>query len=212
MSGVQDVQSRIAMLQGRFAGVAAGRGGGRVGHGMEAALAAASAAVPGAPAGVSDVASAASVRSVTTTAPAAAPSGAWASRLPADGQPYAASIEAAAARHGLDPSLLGALVWTESSFDAGAVSPAGAIGLGQLMPGTAAELGVDPTDPEANVDGAARYLRQQLDRFGDTRLALAAYNAGPGRVAAAGGVPAIPETTNYVARVTQRAALLGGTA
>lgn len=208
MSGVQDVQTRIAMLQGRFAGATAVRGGGRVGHGMEEALAAASAASPGA----TVVTAAASVPAPTTTPQVTAPGSAWTGRLPADGQPYAASIEAAATRHGLEPSLLGALVWTESSFDASAVSPAGAIGLGQLMPGTAAELGVDPTDPEANVDGAARYLRQQLDRFGDTRLALAAYNAGPGRVAAAGGVPDIPETTNYVARVTQRAALLGGTA
>ena len=208
MSGVQDVQTRIAMLQGRFAGATAVRGGGRVGPGMEEALAAASAASPGA----TVVTAAASVPAPTTTPQVTAPGSAWTGRLPAYGWPSAASIEAAATRHGLEPSLLGALVWTESSFDASAVSPAGAIGLGQLMPGTAAELGVDPTDPEANVDGAARYLRQQLDRFGDTRLALAAYNAGPGRVAAAGGVPDIPETTNYVARVTQRAALRGGTA
>jgi soluble lytic murein transglycosylase-like protein len=113
-------------------------------------------------------------------------------------------------RDGRDACRLGALVWTESDFDPQARSRSGAIGLGQLMPGTAAELGVNPNDPEQNLDGAARYLRQQIDRFGDTRLALAAYNAGPGRVASAGGVPAITETQNYVARVTARAGTLGG--
>ena len=200
MSTVTDVQARISMLQGRFAGLAA-RGGGRVGAGMEEALAAATRA--SAPSGRLTTAS----TDLTLTAGSG-----WAARLPAAGQAHAGTIEGAAARHGVDPALLGALVWTESSFDPGAVSPAGAIGLGQLLPGTAAELGVDPRDPEANVDGAARYLRQQLDRFGDTRLALAAYNAGPGRVAAAGGVPDIPETTAYVARVTERAAHLGGRA
>jgi hypothetical protein len=77
-------------------------------------------------------------------------------------------------------------------------SSAGAIGPAQLMPGTAAELGVDPYDINANLLGGARYLRQQLDTFGDPALALAAYNAGPGRVWQAGGVPNIEETQNYV--------------
>ena len=81
----------------------------------------------------------------------------------------------------------------------------GARGLAQLMPGTARELGVNPDDPLANLEGGARYLRQQLDRFdGDIEKALAAYNAGPGRVAQAGGVPRIRETQNYVAAVMGR--------
>jgi soluble lytic murein transglycosylase-like protein len=80
-------------------------------------------------------------------------------------------------------------------------SHAGAIGLAQLMPGTAAGLGVDPTDPLQNLQGGARYLREQLDRFGTPELALAAYNAGPNRVAQAGGIPRITETQTYVRRV-----------
>src|SRR5690606_27001869 len=86
-----------------------------------------------------------------------------------------------------------------------AVSPAGAVGLGQLMPATAESLGVDPADPEQNLDGAARLLRSLIDRYGgDTSAALAAYNAGPRRVDEAGGVPAIAEPQAFVARVTER--------
>ena len=85
------------------------------------------------------------------------------------------------------------------------MSPKGAQGLAQLMPGTARELGVDPADPFANLEGGARYLRAQLDRFdGDVEKALAAYNAGPGRVEAAGGIPRIRETQHYVAAVMGR--------
>lgn len=119
-------------------------------------------------------------------------------------------IETAAARYGLDPNLLTALVWTESAFRPDAVSPAGAIGLGQLMPGTAAGMGVDPHDPVQNLDGAARYLREQLDRFGSVDLALAAYNAGPGRVMQSGGVPNIAETQAYVRIVSNRFESLRG--
>lgn len=133
---------------------------------------------------------------------AADPEGEWASRLPEAGQPWAGPIEQAAAAHGVDPRLLAALVWQESGFDPDARSGAGAIGLAQLMPGTAAELGVDPYDPAQNLAGGARYLRAQLDRFGDIDLALAAYNAGPGKVAAAGGVPAIEQTRDYVVAVS----------
>ena len=95
------------------------------------------------------------------------------------------------------------LVRAESAFDPRAVSPKGAQGLGQLMPATARELGVaDPFDPEQNLDGAARYLCDQLARFGDARLALAAYNAGPHRVVEHGGVPPFRETRAYVAKIT----------
>ncbi|WP_299821305.1 lytic transglycosylase domain-containing protein [uncultured Jannaschia sp.] len=99
------------------------------------------------------------------------------------------------------------LVRAESSFNPRALSPKGAQGLGQLMPDTARLLGVrDPWDPEQNLDGAARYFAAQLDRFGDVHLALAAYNAGPHRVAQYGGVPPYRETRAYVARVTAAAA------
>jgi soluble lytic murein transglycosylase-like protein len=127
--------------------------------------------------------------------------------LTAQGVPaaYAGKIHELAARFDLSPALLEAVVWQESRWRADAVSPVGARGLAQLMPGTARELGVNPDDPFANHEGGARYLRAQLDRFdGDVEKALAAYNAGPGRVTAANGVPAIRETQNYVASVMGR--------
>ena len=118
---------------------------------------------------------------------------------------YAAAMAAAAARNNLSPALLEAVVWQESRWRPTAVSPKGAVGLTQLMPGTARVLGVDPRDPRANLEGGARYLRAQLNRFGgDVERALAAYNAGPGRVIRAGGVPNIPETRAYVAAVLGR--------
>jgi soluble lytic murein transglycosylase-like protein len=117
--------------------------------------------------------------------------------------PFKAEIDAAAAKYGLDPALLRGLIRQESNFDPNAGSPAGARGLCQLMPGTAASLGVtDPSNPAQNIDGGARYLRQQLDAFGgDVTKALAAYNAGPGAVTRYGGVPPYAETQNYVRQV-----------
>jgi soluble lytic murein transglycosylase-like protein len=110
-----------------------------------------------------------------------------------------------AAKYDLSPTLLEAVVWQESRWRPGAVSPAGARGLAQLMPGTARQMGVNPDDPSANLEGGARYLRMQLDAFGgDLEKALAAYNAGPGRVQAAGGIPRIRETQNYVASIMAR--------
>lgn len=107
-----------------------------------------------------------------------------------------------AQRYGLDPALFARVIQQESAWMPDAVSPAGAIGLGQLMPGTAKDLGVDPRDPMQNLDGAARYLKQQLDDFGEVPLALAAYNAGPGNVRKHGGIPPFRETRNYVERIT----------
>lgn len=124
------------------------------------------------------------------------------SAIPAE---YAAKVAELARRFDLSPALLEAVVWQESRWRANAVSPVGAQGLAQLMPGTAAYLRVDPDDPLQNLEGGARYLREQLDRFdGDLEKALAAYNAGPGRVEAAGGVPNIRETKAYVAAVMGR--------
>ena len=118
---------------------------------------------------------------------------------------YAAKVAELSARFDLSPALIEALVWQESRWRPDAVSPAGARGLAQLMPGTAHYLGVDPKDPFANLEGGARYLREQIDRFdGDLEKALAAYNAGPGRVIRAGGIPRIRETQTYVASIMGR--------
>ena len=118
---------------------------------------------------------------------------------------YAAKVAELSERFDLSPALIEALVWQESRWRADARSPVGARGLAQLMPGTAKYLGVNPDDPFANLEGGARYLREQLDRFdGDIEKALAAYNAGPGRVVSAGGIPRIRETQGYVAAVMGR--------
>jgi soluble lytic murein transglycosylase-like protein len=135
----------------------------------------------------------------------AAPAGAGAA---GGGSAYAPLIEQAAARYGLDPSLLYGLIQQESGFDPSASSSAGALGLTQLMPSTAASLGVaEPLDPAQSIEGGARYLSQLLHQFaGNTADALAAYNAGPGAVEQYGGVPPYPETQQYVAKVLGYAA------
>ena len=112
-------------------------------------------------------------------------------------------IRQAAARYGVDADLVHAVVQAESDYDPDCQSSAGAIGLMQLMPQTARGLGVDPRDPKQNVDAGVRYLRGQLDRFGEVDLALAAYNAGPGAVQRHHGVPPYRETQGYVKRVLQ---------
>lgn len=119
-------------------------------------------------------------------AQASSPEGAAASSpvSPADSSAYDSIIEAAAKTCGLDADLIRAVIQTESSYNPGAVSSAGAQGLMQLMPGTAASLGVtDSFDARQNIMAGTQYLKQQLTRFGDLRLALAAYNTGPSRVA-----------------------------
>lgn len=137
------------------------------------------------------------------------PRAAGPSLLEAVGKPYQRLIEETAARYQLDPRLLEAVVEVESARRADAVSPKGAQGLAQLMPATARRLGVaDPHDPADNLDGAARYLVWLIDRYqGDLRLALAAYNAGEGAVDRSGGIPAYPETRNYVGKVLTKAGL-----
>lgn len=135
----------------------------------------------------------------------------WRGQLPDSAGRFIADIDRAAAAAGIDPAMLAAVTWAESSFRPDAVSSAGAIGLTQLMPATAAGLGVDPHDPVENLEGGARYLREQFDRFGSIDLMLAAYNAGPGTVSRAGGVPDIPETQTYIERVKDYYQRLGGT-
>ncbi|HNW92147.1 MAG TPA: lytic transglycosylase domain-containing protein [bacterium] len=115
------------------------------------------------------------------------------------------AVSAAAERYQMNPDLIRAVIEAESGFNPAARSGAGAMGLMQLMPGTASALGVDdPYAVEENIDGGTRYLSQMLSRFGSVPEALAAYNAGPGAVQKAGGVPAYAETRNYVAKIMRQ--------
>jgi soluble lytic murein transglycosylase-like protein len=196
---VQDVVARVEQLQQLFSAAATpGRTGGQdfASQLISATASAAPGIVPAAAA--------------AATPAAAVPTGTGASLA---GVPYGDEITAAAQRHGIDPALLAGLVRQESNFTAAAVSPAGARGLTQLMPGTAAGLGVtDPRDPVQAIEGGARYLAQQLKAFGgDATLALAAYNAGPGAVQRYGGVPPYAETQAYVRKVQAFAAAYRGT-
>lgn len=117
---------------------------------------------------------------------------------------YDAIVDEAAARYKLDPRMIKAVMQAESAFDAMAVSPVGALGLMQLMPDVATDLGVtDPLDPRQNIMAGSKYLKQLLDaNGGNVRLALASYNAGPGNVAKYRAVPPFKETRNYVKKVT----------
>jgi soluble lytic murein transglycosylase-like protein len=111
---------------------------------------------------------------------------------------YLELARAAARKHNIPEDLFLRLVYQESRWNPNAISHKGAIGLAQLMPGTAQMLRVDPNDPRQNLEGGARYLRMMYDRFGTWRLALAAYNAGPGAVEQHGGIPPFAETRDYV--------------
>ncbi|MDO5647269.1 lytic transglycosylase domain-containing protein [Paracoccus sp. (in: a-proteobacteria)] len=111
---------------------------------------------------------------------------------------YLPHARAAAQRHGIPEDLFLRLVQQESGWNPNARSHKGAMGLAQLMPGTAAKLGVNPNDPVQNLNGGARYLRMMYNQFGSWHLALAAYNAGPGAVQKHKGIPPYRETRNYV--------------
>jgi soluble lytic murein transglycosylase-like protein len=120
--------------------------------------------------------------------------------------PYRDLISKISVKYQIDPYLLAALVQQESGFNAGAMSVDSAQGLTQMIPATAAMLGVsNPGDPHQSLDGGARYLKLMLQRFrGDVKLALAAYNAGPGNVEKYRGIPPFAETRDYVKRIMAR--------
>ncbi len=186
-----DVFSEISAVQSRIAEITGAPAPGSAPPGFAAAL---NAALNGAP-----------PAGGTATLPGGGPSTWAAAPAPAPVPPAQidALVDQNAATWQVDPALLKAVIANESGFNANATSKVGAQGLMQLMPETAASLGVrDAYDPAQNVAGGARYLRGLLDRFGgDQRLAVAAYNAGPGAVAKYGDVPPYVETQNYVTNV-----------
>jgi soluble lytic murein transglycosylase-like protein len=117
------------------------------------------------------------------------------------GTKFGSMIDNASKTEGVDSDLVRAVIDTESNFNPNARSSDGAIGLMQLMPGTARELGIDPKNPEENIKGGVRYLGKMMDRFDDLEKSIAAYNAGPAAVERFNGVPPFEETQNYVKNV-----------
>lgn len=220
-SGPVAAGQRVAQLQALVA--QAGQGSTA---GFAAALEAASASAGSPPSSIPPAAQATAASPASYSAPTAypsatpgaaiqpaaymssgvAPTPADAPTAPATGSstsPYDAQITQAASRYGIDPALLHGLIQQESGFDPNAHSSSGALGLTQLMPGTASSMGIsNPLDPLQSIEGGARYLSEMLSRFGgNTADALAAYNAGPGAVSRYGGVPPYAETQDYVSKV-----------
>jgi len=134
----------------------------------------------------------------------------WAASLPTNAQRWVPTIVSESKAAGIDPRLTAAVMWSESGFRPDARSGAGAIGLMQLMPSTAAALGADPSVPEQNIHAGVKYLASNLRRFGSVELAAAAYNAGGGAVARYHGIPPYAETQNYVKVVMGKYHTLGG--
>jgi soluble lytic murein transglycosylase-like protein len=213
VAAASQAMARVAELQSMIQAVATGPGG----KGSFAGALAEASAVGGAAAtpalGEATALTPAPATVTTAAAPTTSPT------APAAGAvPYQSLIEESCARYGVDPALLAGLIEQESHFDPTVGSPAGAQGLTELMPETAASLGVtDPHDPAQSIDAGARLLSEKLAEFGgDTELALAAYNAGSGAVQQYNGIPPYPETQEYVKKVLGYAAnyatTFGGTA
>ena len=205
LTGVRHVQARIAQLQEQF-----GMPGNIPGMGfsqklekeMQKAMGAEPAAQAEETVQASSVDKAQAISAVQKTENAKKISSKVLDDMPLADQNLSTLIEAAARKYKVDPKLVAAVAEVESNGNQNAVSSAGAIGVMQLMPDTAASLGVDPYNKQQNIEGGAKYLRQMLDTFGgDTKKAVAAYNAGPGAVKDYGGVPPYKETQNYVSKV-----------
>ena len=194
LSGVEAIQARISEIQRRF-GIEGPVPGTTVGfqRALDAELKKNDGATPPQTAGTG----------TTTKADAAkvTPSGA-STQLSSASNETTRFIQEAAAKYGLDSRLVAAVAEAESSGNQSEVSDVGAVGVMQLMPDTAAALGVNPYDEKQNIEGGAHYLKQMLDTFGgDMKKAIAAYNAGPQAVKDYGGVPPYAETQNYVNKV-----------
>ena len=205
---IMPVPARVLALEARFAtGRGAALGGSVDADVFQTRLDRASAATPA----VADVGGPVATRIPVTATPSVNPQ--FSGRVVNDDGtlaadvPYADLFCSAGAAHGIPPSILAAVAKAESAFDPDAVSHAGAQGLMQFMPATAEEMGVDPYDPASAIDGAARYLSQNLRRFGSMELALAAYNAGPGNVQHHDGIPPFAETQAYVPKVLAAAGM-----
>ena len=212
-SGISQAMSRIAAIQS-IAGQTSGGFAGALGAAMAgpAAEQVATRATVVPPVTSLPTAQAVGPPSVSGPAAASGHQPGSAPTLPAGAAQWQSAIGRAARDAGVDPKLLTAVVWSESNFKPDAVSHAGAIGLAQLMPGTAEGLGVDPYDPDQNLAGGARFLKGMIDQFGRVDLALAAYNAGPARVASLhDGGPGVPVSEGYVTTVLDRYRTLGGT-
>lgn len=194
--------ARVAQLQSMIQAVETGSGGkGSFGAALAEATALGGQATPA----LGEATALTPASAATTTAPVLAPSASG----PGNGTvPFQSLIEESCARYGVDPALLAGLIEQESHFDPTVGSSAGAQGLTELMPETAASLGVtDPHDPAQSIDAGARLLSEKLAEFGgDTELALAAYNAGSGAVQQYHGIPPYPETQEYVKKVLGYAA------
>ena len=209
MGDITRVQQRIAQLQKSFMGLQQVPGAVGFDAQLQQAIAAqkAAEAAKGQANGANTVQSAAKTNAAQPSANATLPvnvgTGLKAvSDLPAADGDLATMVQEAARDQNVDARLVNAIAQAESGGDQSAVSPVGAIGVMQLMPDTAAGLGVNPYDKKQNIEGGAKYLREMLDTFGgDVKKAVAAYNAGPAAVKAYGGVPPSPETQAYVDRV-----------
>ncbi len=209
MGDITRVQQRIAQLQKSFMGLQQVPGAAGFDAQLQQAIAAqkAAEAAKGQANGANTVQSAAKTNAAQPSANATLPvnvgTGLKAvSDLPAADGDLATMVQEAARDQNVDARLVNAVAQAESGGDQSAVSPVGAIGVMQLMPDTAAGLGVNPYDKKQNIEGGAKYLREMLDTFGgDVKKAVAAYNAGPAAVKAYGGVPPYPETQAYVDRV-----------
>ena len=194
LSGVEAIQARISEIQRRF-GIEGPVPGTAVGfqRALDAELKKNNGVTPPQADGTGTTAKADAAKTTPTGA---------STQLSGASNETARFIQEAAAKYGLDSRLVAAVAEAESSGNQSEISEAGAVGVMQLMPDTAASLGVNPYDEKQNIEGGAHYLKQMLDTFGgDMKKAMAAYNAGPQAVKDYGGVPPYAETQNYVNKV-----------